>query len=435
MFEPRLPLPLLLFILVCTCGPAQKIAAQDAPREPHEPFKNWEIKPILGVQAWSTYTFGHKDFDPETGEYVDADNRLNFMLRRLRFGSTAKIGDRLFIKFLGAADFVGADQRAGTVGGVNNGGFPELQVWDVFAQYRLSKQSEALYVIGGYLRPPIGRESMSGAYGVSSFEKGFNQWYVRTHLVGVGPGGTGGAYLGGLLGLGDKLHVDYRTGVMNPQNDGISAGRLASSLFVTRVNFMFGDPEKDTWTYGLPAANSFGKRQTLTVALNLAHEGGTGAAPEGIGLLGVDFLVNTGHFHVEGEYHALRRSAGELDYNSATWMLRAGVNIPVNFGESDVQRYLEPTVMYWGFDGATDLEDYPAVLATNFVGNRERHLDVGVNYHLLPGRVRLGLHYNGITGDIGELPPDGALGWFGRQAGIGGIERGDYVGFEVIVKY
>ena len=429
----RFLLPLLLLFLLCTGA-----RAQDADeRGTFEPFENWTLRPIFAVQGWATYTHDFEEWDAETGAYVPVDNRLNFMLRRLRFGTTAQVGERIFIKFLGAADFVGADQRAGTVGGVNNGGFPNAQIWDIYARYQLIPKSEALYVIGGYLRPPIGRESMSGAFGVSSFEKSFVQWYVRQHLVGVGPGGTGGAYLGGIQSLGEKFHIDYRAGVFNPQNNGISAGRRASSLWATRINLMFGDREKGSWTYGLPAANSFGARNVTSVALNLANEGPTGAVTDGTGLIGVDFLANYGQWHLEGEFHSFqRRQPTGADYQPSAFSIRTGFNIPIRTPDITTQRYLEPSVLFWGFNGATELDDYAAAQATNYFAGEERVLDVGLNYHLRPGKVRIGLHYNATWGELGEVPADGTnLGLYHFQGGVGGIRRGSYVGFEFLLSY
>ena len=421
----------LLFLTTATAQEAQRGSNDD------RWYDNWTVKPILGVQTWATYTFGHEDFDVESGQYVSTSDRLNIMLRRLRFGTTAQVGDRLFIKFLGAADFVGTDQRAGTVGGENNGGFPNAQIWDVFAQYKISRNTEGLYVVGGYLRPCIGRESMSGAFGVSSFEKMWTQWYVRQHLVGTGPGGTGGIYLGGLKHLGEKVHVDYRGGVFNAQNNGISAGRESSSLFAGRVNFMFGDAENDLWTYGLPNANSFGKRHTVAVALNLATEGSTGSASDGTGLVGVDALINFGMFHAEGEYHRMTRGAdGFDDYSSATYGVRVGYSFTLTRpGDENRPSYLEPSVMVYGFSGAEDLDEYAAVVATNYFGGTERVIDVGLNYHLKPGKVRLSLHYVNMDGSPGDLPEDGRLTWYNRQGGIGGIRRGDYLGAEVVLSY
>ena len=402
-------------------------------------FNDWKIKPILGFQGWGTHTTGFQDFNVGSGSYVDVDNRTNFMVRRLRFGSTAQVGERILIKFLGAADFVGSDQRSATIGGVNNGGFPVLQVWDIFAQYRITAKSEGLYVIGGYMRPPIGRESMSGALGVSSMEKGFNQWYVRQHLVGTGPGGAGGVYLGGLTSLGNNLHVDYRGGMFNPQNNGISVGPLSSPLYAGRLNIMIGDREKATWSYGLPAANSFGKRRTAALAFNVAQEGPTSTATGGVSLLGLDALVNVGQFHAEGEYHAMTRKAdgGDIaDLTSATYMFRTGFNLDVTpEGLTSGKRYLEPTVMVYGFNGALTLDEYRNVLATNYFGGQETVVDVGLNYHLRPGKVRLGLHYVAFSGDRGELPEEGRLSWYWSQAGIGGIQRGNYAGVEVILNY
>ena len=395
-------------------------------------YTNWQIRPILGIQGWATYTLGQEEFDDDLSDYVPVDDRLNFMLRRLRFGSTANVTDRLFFKFLGAADFVGSDQRAGTVGGVNNGAFPNLQVWDLYLRYRLSKNSEALYVIGGFLRPPVGRESMSGAYGVASFEKSFSQFYVRQQMTGTGPGGTGGAYLGGLGKLADKVTVDYRGGLFNPFNNGISAGRRASTLAAGRLNLMFGQPESDKWRYGL-RSNYFGKRTGVSIAVAGSHEGPTGVL-QSSSTVGVDFLINTGQFHLEGEYIRLLRDNGETsgDYASATYFVRAGYNFALPLKAGKTQRYLEAAVLVYGFDG--DENSSAAARATNFFSADEQAVDVGLNYHVVPGKVKLALHYVARSGNndgIAGSDPSGNQYFF--QPGIGGIRRGDYVGFGVVV--
>ncbi|MEM9929872.1 MAG: hypothetical protein AAF840_08650, partial [Bacteroidota bacterium] len=397
----------------------------------------WEITPILGFQGWATYTHGTKEYDTALGQYIDVDDRLNFLVRRLRWGSTAKMGDRLLVKFVGAVDWLAEDQRSGPVGGVNFGAFPPAQVWDIYAQYKLTPNSEGLYVIGGYLRPPVGRESISGAFGVSSFEKSFSQWYLRTHLVGTGPGAAGGMYFGGLQHLSDKVHLDYRGGVFNPQNNGISAGRLASPLFTARVSMALGDAERETWAHGLPAANAFGKRNTVALALSLASEGPTDAAPGGVNVLGVDGVITQGQFHLEGEYHLMGRKApGTPDLTNVTYLLRGGFNIDLTpTAPVSEKRYLEPSLLVYGYNGTLDLEEYETVLAASSFGGEEQVINVGLNYHLRPGKVRLGLHYTAFTGERGDLPPAGRLSQFWQQPGIGGIQRGNYAGLEIILIY
>ena len=407
------------------------LLAQDADYD-GPTYTKWQINPILGMQSWATYTVGQEEFDEAAGGYVDVDDRLNFMVRRLRFGSTANVTDRLFFKFLGAADFVGSDQRAGTVGGVNNGAFPNLQVWDLYLRYKLTENTEGLYVIGGFLRPPVGRESMSGAYGVASFEKSFSQFYVRQQMTGTGPGGAGGAYLGGLGALGDKLTVDYRGGVFNPFNNGISAGRRASTLVAGRLNFMFGEPESEVWRYGLKS-NYFGKRTGVSIAVAGSHEGDTGILKSS-NTIGVDFLVNAGQFHLEGEYISLlRRTATFPDtYAPDTYFVRAGYNFALAARAGKTRRYLEAAVLLYGFNG--DANSSAAARATNFFSGDEQALDVGLNYHVVPGKVKLALHYVARSGDnagIDGADPSGNQFFF--QPGIGGIRRGDYLGFGVVV--
>lgn len=428
----------LLVLLIGCCLPLLTLRAQEEDAGRPLQFGDWTINPILGVQAWATYTFDQKDYDTTLDDYVPVDNRLNFMLRRLRFGSTAQVGDRLFIKFLGAADFVAADQRSATVGGVNNGAFPNLQVWDIYARYKISPNSEALYVVGGFLRPPLGRESMSGAFGVSSFEKSFTQFYVRQQATGTGPGGVGGVYLGGLHSPTERVHLDYRGGVFNAQQGGITSGRSSSPLLVGRVSVAFGDPERPVWRYGLANPNSFGTRRTFAVAVNASNEGRTAAA-EMSSSLGADFALSLHHFHAEGEYYRFSREpvapGGSSDnYTSNLWMVRTGFNIDITPTGAATARYLEPSIMYWQFNGATSPADFSRARGASFFVGQDRVLDVGLNYHLVPNHVRLSLHYVRFGEDPGEVPGDSPLLGLGNfQPGIGGIQRGDFVGFEVIL--
>ena len=416
-------------LLLLICGALPGTAQTSAPEAPT--YTRWQISPILGIQSWATYTIGQEEFEPTLNAFAPVDDRLNFMVRRLRFGSTANITDRLFFKFLGAADFVGSDQRAGTVGGVNNGAFPNLQVWDLYLRYQLSPNSEAAYVVGGFLRPPVGRESMSGAYGVASFEKSFSQFYVRQQMTGTGPGGTGGAYFGGLGKVSDKFTVDYRAGLFNPFNNGISAGQRASTLVAGRVNFMFGDPESQQWRYGLKT-NYFGKRRGVSIAVAGSREGDTGILAESA-TLGVDWLVNFGQFHLEGEYiRLLREGAIGVTYNTATYFVRAGYNFALAERPGKPRQYVELAALAYGFDGATDNNN--AALATAFFSGDELAIDVGLNYHVVPGKVKLALHYVARSGDHGNIVGDASTGnQYFFQPGIGGIRRGDYLGFGVVV--
>ena len=418
---------LLLTLLLLPVSLLAQTPVADGPT-----YTKWQISPILGIQSWATYTIGQQEFDADAGNYFDVDDRLNFMLRRLRFGSTANVTDRLFFKFLGAADFVGSDQRSGTVGGVNNGAFPNLQVWDLYLRYKLSPNSEAAYIVGGFLRPPVGRESMSGAYGVASFEKSFSQFYVRQQMTGTGPGGTGGVYLGGLGKLGEKLTVDYRGGLFNPFNNGISAGVRASTLAAGRLNFMFGEPESAQWRYGLKS-NYFGKRTGVSIAVAGSHEGNTGIL-ESSSTIGVDFLINTGQFHLEGEYISLIRDAGQpgQTYAPDTYFVRAGYNFALAPREGKAQQYLEAAVLLYGFNG--DANSSAQAQATAFFSGDEQALDIGLNYHVVPGKVKLALHYVARSGDNSGIAGDDPSGnQYFFQPGIGGIRRGDYVGFGVVV--
>ncbi|MFT7120670.1 MAG: hypothetical protein ACJAZ9_000845 [Neolewinella sp.] len=119
----------------------------------------------------------------------------------------------------------------------------------------------------------------------------------------------------------------------------------------------------------------------------------------------------------------------------STFMFRTGLNVEASRKGSETKRFLEPSLMVYRFRSATALEDYPSVVATNYLGGEELVISSGLNYHLLPGKVKLGLHYVATSGDRGELPADGRLSLHHSQEGIGGIQRGNYIGMEVVLNY
>jgi len=47
---------------------------------------NLKIKPVIGLQLWSSYTMGAEKYNITTGLYEKVDNRLNFQIRRTRLG-------------------------------------------------------------------------------------------------------------------------------------------------------------------------------------------------------------------------------------------------------------------------------------------------------------------------------------------------------------
>ena len=98
------------------------------------PNKDLKFKPVFNLQLWSTYTYNIKHFDAASDQYVDASNRLNFLIRRTRAGFQMEPYDRLKLRFVAALDMVGRDLNSGFNGGSNNGSFPNPGLWDAYLQ-------------------------------------------------------------------------------------------------------------------------------------------------------------------------------------------------------------------------------------------------------------------------------------------------------------
>ena len=243
---------------------------------------DFELKPVIAFQLWSTYTMGQEVFNVDIGQYRAVANRLNFQLRRSRLGVKGRFSQDLFFNITAAVDLVGRDLLAGTEAGGNNGASPKPRLWNAYLRWRIIPGKEQFNVVAGYFVPQIGRESMTSALRVNSMEKAWSQNYLRRHLAGTGPGRTLGMQLGGLvISEEGTLHWRYDIGIFNPAfraYQGNSAGDRYAPLITGRLAAYFGDPESGKYTLGR-RVNYFGKRQGLTLALAAAIQGDTRCVP------------------------------------------------------------------------------------------------------------------------------------------------------------
>ncbi|RMG84912.1 MAG: hypothetical protein D6714_06965 [Bacteroidetes bacterium] len=399
-------------------------------------LKDFKIKPVAGLQIWSTYTTGMKVFNAQTNQYEAVDNRLNMHIRRSRLGIKGQPYPFLKFNVTASLDLVGKDLLAGTQGGGNNGASPQLRLWNGWVQWKLSPKNDFFHLTMGYLTPQIGRESMTAAFRVTSMEKSWSQNYLRRHLVGIGPGRVSGLNLGGMLLSENKnFGISYNAGVFNPAFTafgGNSAGARFSPLLTGRVAFHFGDPEFKRYTLG-HKVNYFGSRKGLTIALAGARQGQTDLFFENHAL-GFDWLFNWGNLNLSGDWTWLVRD-GEQDEGVATRAFSTKSNTGfarLSYNLKAGEKYvLEPVLIVTQFNGPLTSREQADALSVNAFAGEDHTFSAGLNFYWNPD-LKLGLFYSAQSGDAGEAAPGATFNNYFFQGGVGAIQRGDWLGVEVV---
>lgn len=393
---------------------------------------DFKLKPIIGIQLWSSYTIGAERYNEATQLYESVDNRLNFQIRRTRLGLKGKVYKNLKFNITTALDLIGRDILAGTEGGANNGSFPKLGLWNAWLQWRIKPKSEAFNLTFGYFSPQIGRESITGAFRSTSMEKSWSQNYLRRHLTGIGPGRAVGMNMGGLFLQNDKkLAFSYDIGIFNPifqSYSGNSIGNKYAPLLIGRLVLHIGDPEFEQYTFS-HKVNYFGKRKGLTVALAGAIQGTTDLFTKNQAL-GLDLLFNWKALNIDGEWTYLKRNKGANASNfiisSNTGYVRIGYNLSLKN-----QFILEPVIMIVQFNGPLDAIAQEDAALTKSLSGKEQILDIGFNLHLNPD-LKLAVHYTTRTANSGAAGAGATINNYFFQDGAGAIHRGDWFGVGVV---
>ncbi|PHI20403.1 hypothetical protein CEQ90_08055 [Lewinellaceae bacterium SD302] len=410
---------------------ACSLAAQSDTSYLAKKLAEYKIQFSAGVQLWAAYSNGFKAIDPETGRFGDVDDRLDLQFRRSRFTIKGEPYSGLRFNVTAAVDFVGRDLFSSTEAGNNNGASPRFRIWNAFVQWRLSSKSDALHITSGYMVPNIGRESMTPALAVPSFEKAWSQNYLRRHLVGTGPGRAVGFNLGGMTG-GPKnyTHVSYDFGMFRYVGTLLEPSVEFKPLVTGRIAIHVADPEWDNYSTS-HKVNYFGRRNGWTFAISAAQRGST-ANSYAARAYGGDFLFNRNQFHFDGDMHYLRAedpATGDVA-DGNTGYLRAGFNIDNRKGGS-----LNPTIMYWWLNGSTQQNEQEAADRMGFFSGNDSAIDIGLNYHFNP-QLTLSLHYTFRDGDPGDLERENVNNNYFRQVGLEGpVERGDYAGLGLIAAF
>jgi hypothetical protein len=391
---------------------------------------DYQVKLSLSLQLWSTYTTGMEVYDAPTDRFVPVDNRINTQFRRSRIGFKGQPYPGVSFNLTVAIDFVGKDVLAATEAGVNNGASPAPRLWNGTVSWQLKPGSENFYLMGGYYLVPIGRESMTAAFNVTSLEKAWSQNYLRRHLVGIGPGRAAGLNLGGLLATGnDAIHVSYDVSVQNPvvgSPGGNSTGRRWAPLLTTRWALHLGDPEFAKYSNS-HKINYFGRRRGATLAFAASEQQATDQFAQNRAL-STDLLFNWGPWNLDGEYSYLYREGDNGASSSGrTGYARLSHNISLPRG-----RTLEPVAMYWFFDGPVAAAEQAVARELNSFAGRDRALDLGANYYFNSG-LKLSLHYTWNWAEAGDTEdPETLLNNYFQQSGLGAIRRGDWLGLGLV---
>lgn len=341
------------------------------PKIEYEKDKNIEF--FQSVQLFNVYTISNDS---------NIDNRNDLFIRRGRFGLQGKLEKDLSYKVCFAYDNVGKDSKTKLWGLSQNTENSNFSIFDAFFTYKLVNNLANITL--GFFRPQIGRESITPAFEVTSFEKALTNFYIRPHLVGRGNGRDTGINLGGLYSL-DKFSINYNIGFFDLNHEKITGGSSDSKngsnkwspLLASRFVFSFGDPEFENYktSYNI---NYFGNRRGLSVGFNYTNQGQTDLFKQN-NLIGSDILFNFDNFNFDAEFDLLsRNSKGNDYYQDNVFHIRASYNINVynNY-------FLEPVVMY----------SQSNISSKSLLGlNSESQVDLGCNFYINKNNSKILAH-------------------------------------------
>jgi hypothetical protein len=386
-----------------------------------------EIKGM--VQLWGIWSSGMEVYNTDKKLYEPVDDRFNLSFRRARLSVSGEPYHRLKYTVVLFYDQIGRDVLASGIGAANKAD-PPVGIWDAFFQWKITG-GEALNLVGGWFRPQMQRESITSGWSVNSFEKSMSQNYVRTHLVGTGPGRAMGLNLGGLLGK-KLVRANYNLGVFNPVTaalSGTSAGKKFAPLLSGRTSVSIGDPELKKYAIAYDV-NYFNQRKGVTLDFNASWQGETDVFKNSTAF-GPGILLNWGSLNLDGEWIWMQRKSNDplpldtLVYptaKAATGHVRLGVNLPAG-------RFVaEPVFMVMKFSGEKEAQAQHDAEVLGMSSGSETTYDAGINWYLDGKNLKLLLHYTWRDGDPGDAGDGAKVNMFFNQNGVGAIRRGNWIG-------
>ncbi len=395
---------------------ALALLAPHAEAKPRIYFGNGKwVELFQMVQVWNVYTITNDSFD------VDMDARSDVYIRRGRIGFKGKIRKDMKFKVWFAYDNLGKNEATAGTGGPNTTGGTvegagtenrEFYIWDAIWTWTLDPEWANISV--GYFRPQVGKESITTAFKVISFQKALTNFTPRKHIVGRGPGRETGINIGGLalnkklnfnIGIFDTnhkkiignkkqgTHFDPGDGngdgaevVGGKGKSGVGDGKKWSPLIAVRVAWSFGDPEHKKYKMGY-TQTYYGKRKGLTIGLNYTYQGETDVFKQN-NLYSIDILANYGPFDFNAEYDWLYRDVGGTvgSGTDKVWSVKAGYN----FFLKDKQ-ILRPAVMVSKEEPNDSNNDYKSDTG---VSVKKELYEISLNWLINKDKLKLNISYD-----------------------------------------
>lgn len=365
---------------------------------------NKKIDVSVWGQIWSPYSMD-ASFAQENSEGVSelspVDDRYNVYLRRARVFLKSSPLDNLKFTLQLYYDNLGKDNFSSMRGGFSDA---EFGIWDAFLQWGVD--SEYFNVLVGYFRPQVGREGITSATQVISFEKAITQNYQRQHSIGRGNGRETGINIGGLK-LWDNFGINYNVGLFDASHSSLIGANGGSPnntyIYAGRVVFMIGDPEMTNYKIGYKM-NYFGERRGLSIAANGTYSENSNIFDQNT-FVGGDILFNWDWISLDAEFNVLSRTVGETDYTDFVWHVRGGYTFKVsNF-------FLEPAFLYNRFEGDEQSVRYPNGI--------DELIDLGLNLYLFKNNLKVSGHYIMQNGDAVSKKTDGENFELGNVIALG----------------
>jgi hypothetical protein len=354
---------------------------------------------------------------PDPKSVPKPDKRLDFFIRRARWGFKGQVMPRLDYLAQCAFDNLGKDPYTGTIGSPQKLENTEFRVWEAF--FMCHFDSTWANITFGLFRPQVSRESINPFSGVPSLEYALSYYYIRDHLDTRPTARETGVNIGGLYADSTRWWgVNYNVGVFDAaqeKNSDLKGSLKWFPLTTGRIAVSIGQPESNQYKL-TPDINHFGNRCGATLGFYGTYQGQVDELYEpkdtviiAKGILtqktkgykggfknnnsyGTDLLFNFKGFELDGEYSFLRREFSDnfkaaypavvkgLVTNDHVWHVRGGYSIPVM-----AKMFIEPSAMYTRFDGDANSMTYP--------GGIDHQLDVGLNWYVNKNNTKISAHY------------------------------------------
>jgi len=359
------------------------------------------------VQVWNVYTL-------ETYNKPDYDARNDIYIRRGRIGVKGKLRKDISFRVWFAYDNLGKDPYSASTGGKNyetkvkvdgttysSQENREFYIWDAMWTWHLDPEWANITI--GYFRPQVGKESITTAFKVISFQKSIPNFQPRRHIVNRGPGRETGINWGGLA-LNKRLNFNF--GIFDTDK---YTGENWSPMFAARVAWSFGDPEHKKYKMGY-TQTYYGKRKGVTVGFNYTYQGETDYFKKNT-MLGFDILANYGPVDFNAEYDILERTDFNTngdDYKNYTWSAKIGYNFKLDNGQ-----IIRPAFMISAHDADDIFKTNPSGSGIDSSLKRDEELyEVSLNWLINKDKLKLNISYTwGSKDDLTTTSDDNAKDW------------------------